>query len=259
VISVVGPRHVVQVHRDVEQQLLVSIGIDHGAVAQRTLQPDAHRAVVVLTGRRLRTFAFGLAVDEDAHVDLVVVLIHDDLAHPSVVTAERDPKLKLTAIALPEPERVTELLRPSVRTRGPSRASLAEGVRFPSHGGIAGAIPFGPVPPGTIGWLRSIRRTCWPRAVHAIDCAPGAIPNHAHGACCYTSVLSWRRTGADDTETVTITHRVVLDAGEVEKLVLTQRNRMRAVVVSVERWSEMEEALAEAPDATDVDATGSDS
>jgi hypothetical protein len=34
-----------------------------------------------------------------------------------------------------------------------------------------------------------------------------------------------------------------LDAGEVEKLVLTQRNRMRAVVVSVERWSEMELAL----------------
>jgi PHD/YefM family antitoxin component YafN of YafNO toxin-antitoxin module len=34
-----------------------------------------------------------------------------------------------------------------------------------------------------------------------------------------------------------------LDEGEVEKLVLTQRNRMRAVVVSVERWSEMEEAL----------------
>jgi len=35
-----------------------------------------------------------------------------------------------------------------------------------------------------------------------------------------------------------------LEEGEVEKLVLTQRNRMRAVVVSVERWSEMEEALA---------------
>ena len=35
-----------------------------------------------------------------------------------------------------------------------------------------------------------------------------------------------------------------LEDGEVEKLVLTQRNRMRAVVVSVERWSEMEQALA---------------
>ncbi len=35
-----------------------------------------------------------------------------------------------------------------------------------------------------------------------------------------------------------------LEDGEVEKLVLTQRNRMRAVVVSVERWSEMEHALA---------------
>lgn len=34
-----------------------------------------------------------------------------------------------------------------------------------------------------------------------------------------------------------------LDAGGVEKLVLTQGNRMRAVVVSVERWSELERAL----------------
>jgi PHD/YefM family antitoxin component YafN of YafNO toxin-antitoxin module len=34
-----------------------------------------------------------------------------------------------------------------------------------------------------------------------------------------------------------------LEEGEVDKLVLTQRNRMRAVVVSVERWSEAEQAL----------------
>jgi hypothetical protein len=34
-----------------------------------------------------------------------------------------------------------------------------------------------------------------------------------------------------------------LQEGKVEKLVLTQRNRMRAVVLSVERWSEVERAL----------------
>jgi PHD/YefM family antitoxin component YafN of YafNO toxin-antitoxin module len=34
-----------------------------------------------------------------------------------------------------------------------------------------------------------------------------------------------------------------LEDGDVEKLVITQRNRMRAVVVSVERWSEVERAL----------------
>ena len=34
-----------------------------------------------------------------------------------------------------------------------------------------------------------------------------------------------------------------LEEGEVEKLVLTQRNRIRAVVVSVERWSEAEHTL----------------
>jgi arginine/ornithine N-succinyltransferase beta subunit len=37
-----------------------------------------------------------------------------------------------------------------------------------------------------------------------------------------------------------------LEGGEVEKLVLTQRNRMRAVVISVERWSQVEQALAAA-------------
>lgn len=35
-----------------------------------------------------------------------------------------------------------------------------------------------------------------------------------------------------------------LEDGEVEKLVLTQRNRLRAVVVSVKRWSEVEQMLA---------------
>jgi hypothetical protein len=39
-----------------------------------------------------------------------------------------------------------------------------------------------------------------------------------------------------------------LDGGDVEKFVLTQRNRMRAVVVSVERWSEMEQAIATSAD-----------
>lgn len=43
-----------------------------------------------------------------------------------------------------------------------------------------------------------------------------------------------------------------LEDGELEKLVLTQRNRLRAVVVSVERWSQMEQALAETPAAPGV-------
>jgi hypothetical protein len=34
-----------------------------------------------------------------------------------------------------------------------------------------------------------------------------------------------------------------LDAGAIEKLVLTQRNQMRAVLVSVERYSQLEQAL----------------
>jgi len=42
-----------------------------------------------------------------------------------------------------------------------------------------------------------------------------------------------------------------LEEGQVEKLVLTQRNRVRAVVVSVERWSALERLLEalEAPSA----------
>ena len=34
-----------------------------------------------------------------------------------------------------------------------------------------------------------------------------------------------------------------LEGGELEKLVLTQRNQMRAVVVSLKRWSELERVL----------------
>ena len=35
-----------------------------------------------------------------------------------------------------------------------------------------------------------------------------------------------------------------LQRGEIEKVVLTQRNRMRAVVVSLERYSELEQRAA---------------
>ena len=47
-----------------------------------------------------------------------------------------------------------------------------------------------------------------------------------------------------------------LEDGGVEKLVLTQRNRMRAVVVSVERWSEVEHALAAGGEAPTSGPTG---
>jgi PHD/YefM family antitoxin component YafN of YafNO toxin-antitoxin module len=42
-----------------------------------------------------------------------------------------------------------------------------------------------------------------------------------------------------------------LEDGEVEKLVLTQRNRVRAVVVSVERWSELDRRLERHDDGID--------
>ena len=35
-----------------------------------------------------------------------------------------------------------------------------------------------------------------------------------------------------------------LEQGEVEKLVLTQRNRMRAVLITLERYSELERSAA---------------
>jgi PHD/YefM family antitoxin component YafN of YafNO toxin-antitoxin module len=35
-----------------------------------------------------------------------------------------------------------------------------------------------------------------------------------------------------------------LDAGQLEKVVLTQRNQMRAVLISVERYSELEHHAA---------------
>jgi PHD/YefM family antitoxin component YafN of YafNO toxin-antitoxin module len=51
---------------------------------------------------------------------------------------------------------------------------------------------------------------------------------------------------------------VELEQGRVEKLVLTQRNRMRAVVVSVERWSEMEQALVGAAGVSRIHAARDD-
>ncbi|MGA2929496.1 MAG: hypothetical protein ABSG43_26610 [Solirubrobacteraceae bacterium] len=51
-----------------------------------------------------------------------------------------------------------------------------------------------------------------------------------------------------------------LEGGQIEKLVLTQRNRLRAVIVSVERWSEVERALAggaETPALTEPELHGS--
>ena len=35
-----------------------------------------------------------------------------------------------------------------------------------------------------------------------------------------------------------------LEQGELDKIVLTQRNRMRAVVISLERYSELEQRAA---------------
>jgi PHD/YefM family antitoxin component YafN of YafNO toxin-antitoxin module len=65
---------------------------------------------------------------------------------------------------------------------------------------------------------------------------------------------------ADSTDSITVTNaelatmreamrelnRLIdrLDAGEVEKVVLTQRNQMRAVLLSVERYSQLERAAA---------------
>lgn len=57
------------------------------------------------------------------------------------------------------------------------------------------------------------------------------------------------RVSADELRTVREAMRDLgtlldqLEDGEVAKLVLTQRNRMRAVVVSLERWSAAERAL----------------
>lgn len=51
-----------------------------------------------------------------------------------------------------------------------------------------------------------------------------------------------------------------LESGELEKVVLTQRNRMRAVVVSLERFVELErQASAQAPQPVRLRAAGAGS
>lgn len=121
----VGLPQVVHVRRRVQGKFLVGVDIDHGPLAERALQPDANRAVGEFAGASRR---FGvivvvpfvivvivvaviiivvIAADQDSNVDLVVSLVHHDIAHPTIVTPKGDAKLELADAAFAETERMT--------------------------------------------------------------------------------------------------------------------------------------------------------
>ncbi|MBV9414615.1 MAG: hypothetical protein JO363_06520 [Solirubrobacterales bacterium] len=113
----VGLQHIVHVQRRVEREFLVGVDIDHGSLAERVLQPDANRTVGVLATPATATRRFLVIVvaalvvivgiaEEYSNLDLVVSLVHDDLAH-ALVTAKRDAKLELADVPLSEAERMT--------------------------------------------------------------------------------------------------------------------------------------------------------
>lgn len=52
-------------------------------------------------------------------MNLVVSLIHHDVAHPVVVASEKDPKLEFANAPLPKAERVTQPLGIAVRAAWP--------------------------------------------------------------------------------------------------------------------------------------------
>jgi PHD/YefM family antitoxin component YafN of YafNO toxin-antitoxin module len=106
---------------------------------------------------------------------------------------------------------------------------------------------------GRTEWRRSVDEPT--RSVHAEVYVPSRVAPQPPSIRIRTDELRTVREAMRDFGSLI----EELEAGEVDKLVLTQRNRMRAVVVSVERWSEVEQALGGARRASAVRATGSGS
>lgn len=121
-IPVVGLRHVVEVLRREERELLVAVDVDHRSVAEGTLESDAHRPVKVVTGTPSRLI--GEVVDEYPDVDLVVPFVHEHPAHATIGAAQRDSELELADVSLAKPERATDLLRVRIGAGEPCRANF---------------------------------------------------------------------------------------------------------------------------------------
>ncbi|MBV9001055.1 MAG: hypothetical protein JO304_18490 [Solirubrobacterales bacterium] len=110
--------HVVHVQRRVEREFLVGVDIDHGPLAERALEPDAngpvdvlaavwHRLLVIVVVMVVGALVFIVgAAEEYSNVNLVVTLVHDDLAHAIVVAAERDAELEFADVPFSEAERM---------------------------------------------------------------------------------------------------------------------------------------------------------
>ncbi len=110
-----------------------------------------------------------VAADKDSHVNLVVPLVNYDPAHPSIVPAERNPKLKFADIPFPKAKRGTELLR--IPVRAARRPLLAPG-------SACLRVACRDVPVGRrsrrkqMGRLRPVGRLMIWRAGHGLHCWP---------------------------------------------------------------------------------------
>jgi hypothetical protein len=106
-VAVVRQGHVIQVRGDKQRKLLVAINVDHDALAKRLLQPHAHRPVRGSGAHPLSIAVLLTTAYDHSDIDLVVSLVDDDLTNPSIVAAERDPKLELADVPFPKTKRMT--------------------------------------------------------------------------------------------------------------------------------------------------------
>jgi hypothetical protein len=113
VIPMIGLDDVVQILRYAQRELLVVVHVDHGSLAERPIQPHAHRAVNVLVAawpQVLVFVSFVLVAQHDAHVYVVVSLVDDDLANVGFRWGTAAPTSRTTRHGPPRQGSVTQAI-----------------------------------------------------------------------------------------------------------------------------------------------------
>jgi hypothetical protein len=117
VIAVVGLRHVVEVGRDEQVQLLVGVGVDHGSVSEGSREPGTDGAIGLGPPASLGPAAFVIA-DQRGHVNLFVSLVEIELTDAVIGVAEDNPELEFADVAFPKAENPAWPLGVPVRASG---------------------------------------------------------------------------------------------------------------------------------------------
>jgi hypothetical protein len=112
-----GIRDPVSIGGDEEGEFLIAVYIDDRTLSERLVEPYAHRTVEVLPLGNRHPLGVLVITDEDAHEDLVVLLVHDDVTDSVLIaSAERHAKLKFADAPFAESQCLPHTLRLAVRT-----------------------------------------------------------------------------------------------------------------------------------------------